>query len=396
MARPNPVVNRVRIANYKSIGSCDVTLGPLTILVGPNGAGKSNFLDALSFVSDAVRTTPAEALDKRNGVREVLRRGSDGATSFQIRLDVVVPWGPDPDQLAHGEYGFEIAAIDLRGRRPYEVVWEECVLSWQDVTSRFRVDRGEVDDPVTRIPEQRIQSDRLYLPTASTRTNFAPIYGALLRMLSYRLDPVTLRQPQQERSEPSLGPLGERLGEVLGALGTEQPAEKERIDEYLSAIVPGTVGIDREFAGSSYVTVMMRQRTSDGTIMEFGSDAISDGTIRAAGVLAALFQPSARNGWASMIAIEEPEIALHPAATGVLFDALSEASTQVQVLATSQSADLLDRDDIDPQLIRAVKTEDGRTFIDELDQASRIIVGEKLYTLGELMRGNQLSPHRAG
>ena len=35
---------------------------------------------------------------------------------------------------------------------------------------------------------------------------------------------------------------------------------------------------------------------------------------------------------------------------------------------------------------------DGLTVIGEVDDASREIVKEKLYTLGELMRGNQLMP----
>ncbi|HEX3964390.1 MAG TPA: AAA family ATPase [Trebonia sp.] len=38
-----PFISRVRIKNYKSIASCDVRLGPLTILVGPNGSGKATF-----------------------------------------------------------------------------------------------------------------------------------------------------------------------------------------------------------------------------------------------------------------------------------------------------------------------------------------------------------------
>src|SRR5271165_6064115 len=49
-----PFLRRVRVRNYKSIGFCDVTLEPLTILVGRNAAGKSNFLDALAFLRDVV------------------------------------------------------------------------------------------------------------------------------------------------------------------------------------------------------------------------------------------------------------------------------------------------------------------------------------------------------
>ena len=52
--QPVPFVRRVRARNYRSIADCDVTLGPLTVLLGFNAAGKSNFLDVLRFVADAL------------------------------------------------------------------------------------------------------------------------------------------------------------------------------------------------------------------------------------------------------------------------------------------------------------------------------------------------------
>ncbi|HEY6792255.1 MAG TPA: AAA family ATPase [Trebonia sp.] len=130
----------------------------------------------------------------------------------------------------------------------------------------------------------------------------------------------------------------------------------------------------------------------EGSEFEFDSLAMSDGTIRAVAVLAALFQPEALDGRLPLVGIEEPETALHPAAAGVLFDALTEASEHVQVIATSQSSDLLDREDVDVSAIRPVTMRDGLTYIGEVDAASREIVRQKLYTLGELMRGNQLVP----
>src|ERR1022692_2746481 len=59
-------ITRVALKNYKSIAACDVPLGPLTILVGPNGAGKSNFLDAMRFCRDALRTPLDQVFAKRN------------------------------------------------------------------------------------------------------------------------------------------------------------------------------------------------------------------------------------------------------------------------------------------------------------------------------------------
>ena len=65
---------RVTLRNYKSIAACDVSPAPLSFLVGPNGSGKSNFLDALRFVADALRSSLGDALSERGGIGEVLHR----------------------------------------------------------------------------------------------------------------------------------------------------------------------------------------------------------------------------------------------------------------------------------------------------------------------------------
>jgi predicted ATPase len=51
-----PFLRRVSVRNCKSIGSCQLELANLAVLVGHNGAGKSNFLDALRFVVAVSRT----------------------------------------------------------------------------------------------------------------------------------------------------------------------------------------------------------------------------------------------------------------------------------------------------------------------------------------------------
>jgi predicted ATPase len=74
---------------------------------------------------------------------------------------------------------------------------------------------------------------------------------------------------------------------------------------------------------------------------------MSDGTLRAFGVLVAPFQ-GAGNGEIGrrLVGIEEPEVALHPAAASVLRDSLHDASESAQILVTSHSPDLLDADSI--------------------------------------------------
>src|SRR5262245_14626349 len=85
-AKP-PFLRRVRIRGYKSIAFCDVTLEPLTILVGRNASGKSNFLDALSFLRDAMETNIPEAVRHHGGWSSVLSRVTDGKQiSFEVEV----------------------------------------------------------------------------------------------------------------------------------------------------------------------------------------------------------------------------------------------------------------------------------------------------------------------
>ena len=92
----------------------------------------------------------------------------------------------------------------------------------------------------------------------------------------------------------------------------------------------------------------------------------------------------------SLVGIEEPEASVHPAAAGVLWDAMNEASHFTQVLATTHSVELLDRKDVGPESLLVVEMVDGETRIGPVDQAGQSIIRDRLATPGELLRQNQL------
>ena len=100
----------------------------------------------------------------------------------------------------------------------------------------------------------------------------------------------------------------------------------------------------------------------------------------------------AREEGASLVGIEEPEAALHPAAAGVLLGALREASESTQVLVTSHSPDLLDDESIATDSLLAVSANGGATQIAPIDPTGRGALRERLYTAGELLRLDQLRP----
>lgn len=101
-------IRRVAIRNYKSIAACQLDLEPLTFLVGPNGAGKSNFLDALRFVADSLRTSLDHALRDRGTIKEVRRRSGGHPKHFALRLDFALPDG------GAGHYSFRVGAKPSR------------------------------------------------------------------------------------------------------------------------------------------------------------------------------------------------------------------------------------------------------------------------------------------
>jgi len=121
---------------------------------------------------------------------------------------------------------------------------------------------------------------------------------------------------------------------------------------------------------------------------------MSDGTLRALGVLVSVFQCFDRPAETAIpfVGIEEPESTIHPAAVRVLMGALQEASHFTQVLVTSHSPDLLDATEPDPDSLLVVTAVDGETSVTPADDASRTAMRDRLYTPGELLKLDQLRP----
>ena len=377
-------IRRVVLRNYKSIGHCDVRLSPLTYLVGQNGAGKSNFLDALHFVRDALAGSLESALNERGGINEVRRRSSGHPTHFGIRLEFQLRDGRD------GWYAFDIGAMAGGG---YEVQNEECVIAGIGKGPFFRINKGTLrDSSETTFPA--ITADRLALVAASGFTAFRPVFDALTAMGFYNLNPRLMRELQKPQEGKLLKPFGDNIASVIGHLERVAPERMNTIREYLQAVVPMVHGVERKSIGPMETLEFRQEMAGARHPWKFYAQQMSDGTLRALGVMTALLQSNVDHS-PSVIGIEEPETALHPAASAALREVLVQAARHTQVLVTSHSPDLLDDPDIDADSILAVVSEGGETRIAPLDEASRQMLRDHLFSAGELLRMNQLAPDRS-
>lgn len=386
MEKP-PLIRRVVIHNYKSIEKCDVTLGRFNVFVGRNGAGKSNFLDALQFVADALSAGLLNALEKRGGILNVLRRGNKSPSSFRIEIELQL-------FLFQANYRIEIAKEPHGGF----VVDEESLDVWayekdKRLTSNFVNNRGHLrdsndSDGVTR----SISKTGLYLPVASVLVHYEEVSSALVSLCSYNLTPSLMRALIPIESGTVLRESGSNVASVVSRLFRERPATFSRVVEYIAQIVPGLIAVKPLEIGGYEILEFELQVLGESQPRKFQSQNMSDGTLRSLGVLVAALQFYQRTDSSHVIGIEEPESAIHPAAMAVLLDALREASVNNQILVTTHSPDLLDRVDMESDTLFVVADVTGRTVIAPIDRASESAIRDHLYTPGELLRMDQLEP----
>ncbi len=385
-------VTRVALRQYKSIEQCDIELTPITILVGRNGVGKSNLVDALRFVADALRNTLEYAIRERGGIDQIRRKSLGGRpTNPGISLDLLLPGN------VAARYTFKIAAVKERGFRVHQ---EKCEIfgSQNQIVYEFERANGEITKWRSESPKPAVVEDRLLLVAASGIPEFRVVYDILTRMTFHNLNPEAMKYPQRPEPGALLSHDGRNLASVIEQLESSSPKGFERVMDYLQAIGVPVTRITHKQAGALETIEVSQEMTVPGGKRNSNFDAIamSDGTIRALGILVSLVSARGINsGGPSLIGIEEPETALHPAAAGALMEALTEGSVTTQLIVTCHSPDLLDQDTVTPEMIRPVLLENGRTVVGILSPAKAELIKNHLSTAGELLRLDQLEPDPA-
>jgi len=374
-----PRITNIQIRNFKSIGQANVDLRPFTILVGPNGAGKSNFINVIPFVQECLSGTVELALKNRGGIGAVRRRSGGHPTHIGIRLDMELEPG------LNALYSFEIAA---KPKERFRIAREKCaVQKIMAFSNSFELVDGDWKTSIPGI-RPKVTSDRLALTLLSGTEQFRPVYDFLTGMRLYSIVPDRLRELQEPDSGDSLKPDGGNAAAVLKRLADiENGRRYDRVCRLLSTIVEGVEKVEYHSVGQME-TLRFRQDVGLKNPWKFEGLNMSDGTLRVLGLLLAVYQP----GEHSVVAIEEPEATVHPAAAETLVEVFLDASAEKQILVTTHSPDLLDCKEISDDRIRIVTKEKNQTWISPVSSASRDAIRDRLYTPGELLRSNELNP----
>ena len=380
------LINQVSLRYYKSIGSCQVDLSDLTVLVGPNGSGKSNFVDSLSFVSDALNSTLDFAIRQRSGLSAVRKRSGGHPTNFAIKVRISLPSGKN------ALYSFQVGAATDGSHR---VQKEYLGVSSDGISiTEFHYENGKKVKSTEAISPDSIADDRLALQLLSSLPAVREVFDVLAMMRFYSIYPEDFRLPQAHDGGEYLLRTGKNIASVLRIMENQYGYEYERVKEYLKQIVEQLEDLNHKNLGPSETVEFLQRVAGQKNAWRFFASQMSDGTLRSLGILVALFQRSPIAEGHIVLGIEEPEATIHPAACSVITDAIVEASRSKQVIITTHSPELIDHPSVGIENIRIVRSEDGDTTIRPADRASKEVIRKNLMTPGELLRRNQLQPEK--
>ncbi len=365
------------LRRFRSFRSAAVRFGNPLFLVGRNGAGKSNLADALSFLGEAMELPLSAVCERRGGMSVVghrsSARGRPANMGFRVRLRT-------PHWKAM--YAFELQATRRRGVR---VVHERCIVHPQSGPPCW-FDRCP-EEFTSTAPALRpaLHPGGLALPLMGGDSRFEGVVPFLQGMRFCRIEPGSLRELQTPGGGTRLDPAGDNAASVLRAIRSESQEDFDLLQALLTKIVPGTVNVRTRQLGNR-LTLEFTQDFGLKKPVRFPASSMSDGTLRAVGLLAAVFQRPKP----SLLVIEEPEATMHTGALGAVQDLVRHASRSMQIVVTTHSPDLLEAKWIEPDHLRLVAWKKGSTRIGSVSSPVRASLESHLSSAGELLRANVL------
>jgi predicted ATPase len=377
------MITSMRVSNFRCLGDdVEFSLGRLVVLVGPNGSGKSSVVDVIKFLADILQQGLENALQSRGGISSVRRWGYGRPRNLSIKVCVE---GKDG---GCGDWEFTIAGDNSED---YRVTTERCSyrpLLGQEVGYLVRGGRW-IHGPEGLRPA--VASTELALTLVAGDSRLRPLVSQLKGNAVYAIYPEGLRDPGPPDATRPMDRSGRNWGSVLRDVLKNEGARGSLIAAL--GQLTGTINDCRVRQVGKHLAVQIRHgqvQQRSGKIRErwFEAHQESDGTLRVAGILTALLQEPLP----PTLAIEEPELTVHPGVLPMLAEYIKEASTKrCQVIITTHSPNLLDQFS-DKHLRVLGASDDGSSHVHRLDSAQKEAVQKRLFSLGELHQIEGLEP----
>lgn len=383
------LIRRLKVSGLLSFGpkGIDLPMEPLNVLIGPNGSGKSNLLEVLALLRAAPRSLAAP-VKKRGGIWEWLWKGEESPHAATVEAIVEGRDGKGP--LRH-----TLTFTDNGGR--LQMTAEEIAnaeVPDSDVAWCSRLDAGRYTLRVrgrgtAQIAHSDAKPDESVLSQIRDPRTYPDLnllqeqYERIRLYQNWSFGPAAKVRRNQSAHGPSdfLKDGAENLAIVLSHF---QGRAKRQLVEALHELFDGIVDVSCPVTGG---TVALFLEEDDGR--QIPATLLSDGTLRYLSLLAILLHPSPP----PLIALEEPELGLHPDVVAEVAKLLVEASRRTQLVVTTHSRMLVDALTDHPSSVVVCEKANGESRFERLD-GTRLKAWLDKYSLGELWSSGELGGNR--
>lgn len=426
------MIEEIEIDGFRLLKGFKADLGPLTVVIGANASGKSSLFDCLQMIGSCCEYPLEIAYGQSLGSGYTLT--ADGQTTelrWQItfRKPATGYWSgmslgreplvyeavlqPDMQGRIYPKYellrnrnpadGYE-QPLKFLEATPYrrQILNRKArrLISFDEVEESTSSDVKEPRDidvaktnPQSSLQELALLLSKMRFPNEYPIPTAARIL--LTRITIYPGFDVThssgLRTKAAEiKPETWLTPNGGNLGTVLHEILTRYDFKESADDlrDYLRSAFPTVEEISCEttFGTPPQLLVRLREKGASRPTEIWN---LSDGMLRFLCLAAALLNPVP----APFIAIDEPELGLHPGLLPVVADMIKGAAERTQVLVSTHSPELLDCFNIDDIAVMArAEGEVKSVWHRPSSRKSLIRMLEKVAgdTLGNLHRSGEL------
>ncbi len=401
-------IETISIRNLLSFGgeARPIELQPLNVLIGPNGSGKSNLIEVLSLLK-AAPTDLVEPIRTGGGINEWLWKWGGKAPTAEIDLTFAAPDGNNAMR-----YRLEMRASGQRVELSDESI--EYAVPSKGYKEPFFFYRYQSGDPVLNIrnipdatiggtqnrSERTLRRDAL-LPDQSVlaqckEPDLYPELAYLSKLFSgvqlyreWNFGRFTAPRLVQQADLPTdfLSEDASNLGLVLNDL-THSGNTKQRIIEHLRLFSDDIRDYSVKVQSNS-VQLFLQEQNLAGKRQSIPATRLSDGTLRYLCLLAVLLHPEPP----PIIAIEEPELGLHPDIIPTLAELLVDATQRTQLIVTTHSDALIAALSETPESVIVCERDLDGTQMRRLDRTNLASWLEN-YSLGALWKMGELGGNR--
>ena len=384
-------IHRLKVCGLLSFGpkGIDLPLQGLNVLIGPNGSGKSNLLEVLALLRASPSHLP-QPIKEMGGVREWLWKGATSRREATIDAVVDSPHGNQKvrhvlEITEHGER-FEVVDERIENERPYQGVTDAYFYYKFQKGHPVLTDLSEKERGLRREnvkPEESILSQVRDPESYPVLHWLQEEYERIRLYRNWAFGPAALWRREQSAHERGdvLSDGGENLALVLSKIRSRV---KKELLVSLKKLFDGIEDIHLTVDGGN-VLLFLEEKGG----REIPATRLSDGTLRYLSLLTILLHPDPP----PLVAIEEPELGLHPDVLPHIAELLLRASQRTQLVVTTHARMLVDALTDHPSSVVVCSKENGESRFERLDEAALKAWLEN-YTLGDLWSMGELGGNR--